>query len=151
MQDTIEKTIDLKAPVERVWRALTDHREFSAWFRVALEKPFVVGEKTEGNITYPGYEHMRLEAMTETLDTDRLFAFKWRAIPDEDGQSPLGEMETLVEFILEPIESGTRLRIIESGFASLEADAAARAEALRLNTQGWEMQIQNIAAHVESA
>jgi uncharacterized protein YndB with AHSA1/START domain len=150
MQNTIEKTIDLKAPIERVWRAISNHEEFGAWFRVALEKPFIVGEKTAGNITYPGYEHMRLEALVETMDTNKLFAFKWRAIPDENGDSPLGEMETLVEFKLEPIESGTRLLIIESGFASLPADDAAKSEALRLNTQGWEMQIENIAAHVES-
>lgn len=150
MQDKIEKTIDLEAPIDRVWRALTDHHEFGAWFRVALEKPFIVGEKTEGNITYPGYEHMRLEAMVETLDTNALFAFRWRAIPNEKGESPLGELETLVEFKLQSIESGTRLWIIESGFASLSVEDAARAEALRLNAQGWQMQIENIKAHVES-
>jgi len=66
MEDKIEKTIDLKASVERVWRALTDHIEFGEWFRVALEKPFLVGEVTEGNITYEGYEHMRLEAFVES-------------------------------------------------------------------------------------
>ena len=149
MQDRIEKTIDLRAPIQRVWRALTDHKEFGAWFRVALEKPFVVGEITEGNITYPGYEHMRLEARVVTMDDNKLFAFNWRPIPDENGESPLGELETLVEFKLEAIAAGTRLKIIESGFASLQTEDAARAEAIRLNTQGWEMQVENIAAHVE--
>jgi uncharacterized protein YndB with AHSA1/START domain len=63
MTDRIEKTIDLKAPVSRVWRALTDHHEFGKWFRVRLERPFVPGQVSRGQITYPGYEHLRLEAV----------------------------------------------------------------------------------------
>jgi hypothetical protein len=58
VEDKIVKTIDLQATVDRVWRAVTDHNEFGEWFRVALEKPFAVGEQTAGNITYPGYEHI---------------------------------------------------------------------------------------------
>ena len=53
MNDKIEKTIDLDAPVSRVWTAITDSREFGAWFRVDIEGPFVVGEKSVGRITYP--------------------------------------------------------------------------------------------------
>ncbi|MBN8957011.1 MAG: vanillate O-demethylase oxidoreductase VanB, partial [Rhizobiales bacterium] len=62
MSDRIEKTIELKAPVARVWRALTDHQEFGTWFRVKLYGPFVQGQTTAGHITYPGYEHLRFEA-----------------------------------------------------------------------------------------
>ncbi|PCI74835.1 MAG: vanillate O-demethylase oxidoreductase VanB [SAR86 cluster bacterium] len=149
MEDKIEKTVELKASIERVWRALTDHNEFGEWFQVALEKPFAVGEKTEGNITYPGYEHMRLEAMVETMDTNTLFAFSWCPVPDESGNSPLGGMQTLVEFKLEAIESGTRLTIIESGFAALPEDVD-RVAAFQRNAEGWEGQTKNIAAHVES-
>jgi uncharacterized protein YndB with AHSA1/START domain len=43
MSDRVEKTIELRAPVSRVWRALTDHVEFGAWFRVRLDGPFVPG------------------------------------------------------------------------------------------------------------
>lgn len=149
VEDKIVKTIDLQATVDRVWRAVTDHNEFGEWFRVALEKPFAVGEQTAGNITYPGYEHMRLEAMVKTMDTNTLFAFTWSPIPDESGNAPLGGMETLVEFKFEAIESGTRLTIIESGFAALPSDVD-RTEALNRNAEGWEIQTQNIAAHVES-
>ncbi len=148
MEDRIEKTIDLKAPIERVWRALTDHEEFGKWFRVALEAPFVVGEKTEGNITYEGYEHMRLEARVKTMDTNKLFAYTWCPVADDDGNAPLGGPETLVEFKLEAIDSGTRLTIIESGFSVLP-DNEERAQALRQNSEGWEIQSHNIAAHVE--
>lgn len=147
MEDRIEKTVDLKAPVARVWRALTDHKEFGAWFRVALEKPFVVGEKTEGNITYEGYEHMRLEAMVKTMDTNKLFAYSWCPVEDDDGNGLLGGPETLVEFKLEEIDSGTRLTIIESGFSVLPDEQSDKA--MRQNSEGWEIQTQNIAAHVE--
>lgn len=149
MEDKIVETIDLKAGVERVWRAITDHNEFGEWFRVALEKPFAVGEKTQGNITYPGYEHMRLEAVVKTMDANTLFAFSWCPVPEEDGNAPLGGIETLVEFKLEAIEAGTRLTIIESGFAAIPSDVD-RAEALHRNAEGWVIQTKNIAAHVES-
>ena len=66
-QDRIEKVVDLAAPPARVWHALTDHEEFGEWFRVRLDNPFVVGEITTGNITYPGYEHMVWESLTECL------------------------------------------------------------------------------------
>ena len=56
MNDRIEKQIELKAPVSRVWRALTDYREFGQWFRVKLDGPFVQGQISRGHITYPGYE-----------------------------------------------------------------------------------------------
>ncbi len=57
MSDRIEKSIELKAPVARVWRALTDYREFGEWFRVKLNGPFVPGQISRGQITWPGYEH----------------------------------------------------------------------------------------------
>ena len=73
--DRIEKTIELKAPVSRVWRALTDHREFGAWFRVKLDGPFVPGEVSRGQMTYPGYEHLRWEAVVQKMEPERLFSF----------------------------------------------------------------------------
>ena len=58
MDHKIEKRIELKAPVSRVWRALTDHREFGQWFRVKIDDPFVPGQVSRGHMTYPGYEHV---------------------------------------------------------------------------------------------
>ncbi|HYI82088.1 MAG TPA: SRPBCC family protein, partial [Acetobacteraceae bacterium] len=75
MTDRIEKTIELNAPVERVWRALTDHHEFGAWFRVKLEGPFVPGEMSRGQITYPGYEHVAWKAKVVAMEKPRLFSF----------------------------------------------------------------------------
>src|SRR5437660_8261007 len=75
--DRIEKRIELKAPLSRVWRALTDYREFGLWFRVKLDGPFVPGRVSTGWITYPGYEHLKWEAVVQKMEPERLFSFTW--------------------------------------------------------------------------
>lgn len=149
MSDRIEKTIELKASVSRVWRALTDHREFGQWFRVRLEGPFVPGQIARGQITYPGYEHVRWEAVIQKMEPERLFSFTWHPYAIDPKADYSGEPPTLVEFTLEKIATGTRLRIVESGFDRLPSKR--RDEAFRMNDRGWSMQVGNIAAHVEPA
>ena len=147
MEDKIEKIIELKAPVSRVWRAVADHEEFGQWFRVKLDGPFVVGEVTRGRITAPGYEHMAWESRVETMDAERLFAFTWPVL-DESEADGAGIPHIRVEFRLEPTENGTRLTITESGFAAVPDPT--RLEVMRQNEEGWEAQVANITAHVDS-
>jgi uncharacterized protein YndB with AHSA1/START domain len=147
MTDRIEKTVELKAPVARVWRALTDYQEFGQWFRVRLDGPFVAGQVARGNITHPGYEHLRWEAVVQRMEPERLFSFTWHPYAIDPNQDYSGEPPTLVEFTLEKIATGTRLRIVESGFDKLPAKR--RDEAFRMNDRGWSIQIENIAQHVE--
>lgn len=149
MTDRIEKTVELKAPVERVWRALTDSAEFGQWFRVKIEGPFKTGELSRGRITYPGYEHLPWEARIVRMDHPRVFAFTWHPYAVDPDVDYSKEPSTLVEFTLEPTSAGTRLTIVESGFDALPAGRR-RDEALRSNTGGWEEQARNIAAHVGS-
>ncbi len=149
MQDKIEKTLELEAPVARVWRAITDYREFGQWFRVAIDGPFAVGEVSRGRVTYPGCEHMQWYATVQAMEPERLFAFTWCPYSPSPGEETPTEPTTLVEFKLEPTAQGTRLVIIESGFDALP-DNARRDEALRLNSQGWEEQSRNITAHLRS-
>jgi uncharacterized protein YndB with AHSA1/START domain len=149
MSDRIEKTVELKAPVSRVWRALTDHREFGTWFRVRLDGPFVVGQVSRGQITYPGHEHLRWEAVVQKMEPERLFSFIWHPYavdPDEDYSK---EPPTLVEFTLQQIAGGTLLRVVESGFDKIPSKR--RLEAFRMNEGGWSEQIKNIARHVDEA
>ena len=147
MSDRIEKTIELKASPARVWRALTDYREFGQWFRVVLDGPFVAGQASTGHIAYPGYEHLRWNAVVTALEPERFFAFSWHPYAIDSGQNYSGETPTLVEFTLQPTASGTRLAIVESGFDKVPAHR--RDEAFRMNEQGWSGQIKNIARHVE--
>ncbi len=146
MSNSIEKTIELDAPVERVWRALTDHNEFGAWFRVALDGPFIVGEITTGRMTYPGHEGTPWTSLTEAMNRPSLFAFRWPH-PENPAVDRGLEPSTLVEFHLEATPTGTRLTVIESGFESLPEHR--RIDALRGNEGGWTIQMQNIRSHVE--
>ena len=148
MTDRIEKTIDLKAPVERVWRALTDHEEFGQWFRVDLEGPFAPGQLSRGRITHPGYEHVAWEARVVRMDAPRLFSLTWHPYAVELGVDYSQEPSTLVEFRLEPTPGGSRLTVVESGFDALPAHR--RDTAFRMNDGGWAAQMENIRAHVEA-
>jgi uncharacterized protein YndB with AHSA1/START domain len=146
MIDRIEKTIELKAPVSRVWRALTDHHEFGKWFRVRLDGPFVSGQVSRGHITYPGYEHVRWEAVVVKMEPERLFSFGWHPYAIDPKEDYSAEPPTLVEFTLEKTATGTLLRIVESGFDKLPSRR--RDEAFRMNDKGWSIQVENIAQHV---
>lgn len=147
MTDRIEKSIDIAAAPERVWRALTDHEEFGAWFRVSLDGPFVPGELSLGHITYPGYEHLKWEARVVTMEPPSLFAFTWHPYAVDPEKDYSDEPPTRVEFRLEPTPDGTRLTVTESGFDAIPASR--RDKALRMNEGGWEEQVKNVRAHVE--
>lgn len=145
-QDRIEKVVDLAAPLSRVWRALTHHEEFGQWFRVRLDGPFKVGATTMGNITYPGYEHMQWVSLTERMEPERLFAFSWPPSTIDPDTTYGDDAKVLVEFRLQPSGNGTRLTITETGF--LQFPESKRLEVLRSNQQGWDIQAENVAAHV---
>jgi uncharacterized protein YndB with AHSA1/START domain len=146
MDDRIQNRIELKAPVSRVWQALTDHREFGAWFRVALEGPFVPGQEVRGRITWPGAEHLTMTATVQRMESERRFSFTWHPYAIDPAIDYSAEPPTLVEFTLEAIPDGTLLTVIESGFAALPAHR--RDLAFRMNEQGWSIQIQNITQHL---
>jgi uncharacterized protein YndB with AHSA1/START domain len=148
MNDRIEKRIELDAPVSRVWRALTDHVEFGAWFRVDLTGPFEVGKEAVGKITHLGYEHVTWRAVVQRMEPERLFALSWHPYAIDPGVDYSAEPQTLIEFRLEPRDGGTVLTLTESGFDRLPADR--RAEAFRMNDQGWTQQMENIRLHIEA-
>jgi uncharacterized protein YndB with AHSA1/START domain len=144
--DRIEKSIVLRAPRARVWRALADSKEFGAWFGVALEGAFAEGATVRGNITYPGYEHLTMEVVVERMEAERYFSYRWHPYAVDPKVDYSAEPATLVEFSLAEAEGGTRLTIVESGFDRIPA--ARRAEAFRMNDNGWSEQIKNVERHV---
>jgi uncharacterized protein YndB with AHSA1/START domain len=149
MENRIEKRVELKAPISRVWRALTDYREFGEWFRVKLETPFVPGQTTSGYITHPGYEHLRMEVVVEQLSPERLFSFRWHPYAIDPKVDYSQETPTLVEFRLEESPAGTILVVTESGFENIPPER--RLDAFRMNDNGWTQQLKNIEAHVTNA
>jgi uncharacterized protein YndB with AHSA1/START domain len=146
MNNQIEKRIELRAPISRVWRALTDHREFGEWFRVKLGGPFVAGQVSRGHITWPGYEHVKWEAVVERMEPERLFSFTWHPYSVDPKIDYSKETPTLVEFRLEKTATGTLLLLTESGFENVPSDR--RLEAFRMNDNGWTQQMENIKTYV---
>ena len=144
--DRIEKQIDLKAPVSRVWRALTDYREFGEWFRVKLEGPFVAGQVSRGQITFPGYEHLQMELVVQKIEPERYFSYTWHPYAVDPKVDYSQETPTLVEFTLEKSAKGTLLKVTESGFDKIPS--ARRLEAFRMNDNGWGQQLKSIESYV---
>jgi uncharacterized protein YndB with AHSA1/START domain len=144
--DRIEKQIELRTAVSRVWRALTDYQEFGEWFGVKFEAPFVVGETARGRIMVPGYEHLMLEAVVQKIEPETLFSYSWHPYAIDTKVDYSKETPTLVEFRLEKTATGTLLRVSESGFDRIPS--ARRDEAFWKNEGGWEQQIKNIEKYV---
>jgi len=150
MSDRIEKRIELKATPARVWRALTDHREFGEWFGAKVNGPFAVGQMSRGRITYPGYEHLKWEVLVEKMEPERLFLFRWshpKCLEKAEYQGDFAkDPKTLVEFRLETTPTGTLLKVTESGFEKLPVEQ--REEWYRRNEGGWAEQMKNVEKYV---
>ncbi len=144
--DRIEKEVRLRAPRSRVWRALTDSKEFGAWFQSAFSEPFRAGARIKGRITYPGYEHLAIEIVIEKMEPERLFSYRWHPNAVEPNMDYSKEPMTLVEFTLEEAEGGTLLKVVESGFDAIPI--ARRAEALKGNEGGWTIQMTAIESYL---
>lgn len=144
--DRIEKTVVMKAGRAKVWAALTDSKEFGSWFAARFSSPFVVGERQSAQLTVPGYEHLKVDVWVEAIEPQTRFAFRWHPYAVDEKVDYSKEPTTLVEFFLEDAGTGTKLTVHESGFEKLPEHR--RAIAFRMNTGGWEEQMNNVSRHV---
>jgi uncharacterized protein YndB with AHSA1/START domain len=158
--DRIEKKILLRAPIERVWLAVSDAREFGNWFGVAFDGPFVAGGRITGKIvptkadpeiakTQKPYEGAAFDFTVERLDPPRLFSFRWHPFAVDPGVDYSSEPTTLVVFTLEKDPHGTLLTITESGFDGIPL--ARRARAFTANEGGWTAQTRLIEKYLAHA
>ena len=167
--DRIQKQVTLRAPVARVWRAITDARDFGKWFGVELDGEFAAGRTITGTWRGEFPEEMIIEAQkraglrpsqvkfpgphtvfctVERIEPERYFSFRWIPYAIDTEADPEREEKTLVEFRLEPVAEGTRLTIVESGFDRVPAHR--RERAFRMNEGGWTAQSENLRTYVES-
>ena len=146
--DRIEKQIVLDAPRSRVWRALTDVRQFNQWFGVNLEQPFKAGQKSSGRITIPKYEHILMEAWVEKVEPEHHFSFRWHPGSSDPTLDTSKEPTTLVAFTLEDDDEGTKLTVVETGFDALPESR--RVSAFSGNEKGWAGQLRTIANYLKS-
>jgi uncharacterized protein YndB with AHSA1/START domain len=168
--DRIEKQVTLRAPVARVWRAIADAQEFGHWFGVQLDGPFVAGKGIQGRFDFKLDEAMIMARQkklgirpsrvkmppndavfctVERIEPERYFSFRWLPYGIDAEADVANEPTTLVEFTLEPVPEGTRLTIVESGFAQVPEHR--RERAFHMNDGGWSAQSENIRKYVESA
>ncbi len=166
--DRIEKRVSLRAPVSRVWRAISDAQEFGRWFGFTLEGEFELGRRMNG--TFNGtldeaalVEHQKSLGLqpskvklpsenavfctVERIEPERYFSFRWIPYGIDAAADVDNEPTTLVEFRLEATAEGTLLTIVESGFDRVPAHR--RDRAFRMNQAGWAAQAENLRKYVE--
>lgn len=154
--DTIRKTARLDAPLARVWQAISDSRQFGAWFGAEFDGPFTAGASLTARIrpTTVDPEVARLQEphaghpfeieVTEVESPHRL-AFRWHPHGTGGPEHP-GDPTTLVEFVLEADGDGTRLTITESGFDRITLER--RAQAFDANDGGWTHQLRLVTRYL---
>ena len=158
--DTIEKTILLRAPLHRVWRAISDSAEFGTWFGVTFEGPFVAGAPVRGTITatkvdpevarqQKPHEGKAFHIVVDQIEPERLFSFRWHPYEIEPGMDYSTEPTTLVAFRLRETSEGVQLTLTESGFDQIPLERRARAFAA--NEGGWSLQMILISKYLENA
>ena len=145
--DRIERKVLIKAPRARVWRALSDAGEFGEWFGVNFKgKTFVAGKHVQGKITYPGYEHLTMDVLIERIVPEQLLSWRWHPAAIDPKADYSQEPTTLVEFELKEVDGDTMLTVVESGLDKIPL--ARRADVFRMNSSGWDEQMENIKKHV---
>lgn len=140
-ENKIERQIEIKAPVAKVWKALTDSKLFGQWFNANFHSEFVAGKTTKAQNTSKGFE-MDMVFHIKDIKPQFYFSYAWTPFPMDRSFDYSKEEPTLVEFFLEPTSSGTLLKVRESGFDKVTASR--RAEAFRMHSGGWEAQLKNI-------
>ncbi|KWX20417.1 vanillate O-demethylase oxidoreductase VanB [Mycolicibacterium wolinskyi] len=155
--DRIEKEVLLRAPLDRVWRAISDADEFGRWFGVRFDGPFVAGTSVTGVIT-PTEMDEEVAAMQEpytgqadtwqivAVEAPHRLAFRWHPYAVDQDSDYSAEPTTLVEFSLSEAADGVLLRIVESGFDAIPAER--RASAFEANSDGWAHQTELVRKYL---
>ena len=147
--DRIERTIELAAPPERVWKALTTPAEIAAWFRVSIEGPLAPGIEVWMTVTGSKHGGKRFRVKVVEMDPPRRFAWEWHPGAIDPNVDYSREPRTRVTFTLEPTPSGTRLTLSETGFT--DVSLSRRAKVFGDNSQGWTEVLTWFRSHVEKA
>jgi uncharacterized protein YndB with AHSA1/START domain len=142
--DRIERSIQIAAPRSRVWRAISNAEDFGSWFGANLKgQTIAAGQRVKGHITVKGYEHVEFDIMVERVEPENLLTFRWHPYAVDPKIDYSKEERTLVTFELKDAGGGTLLSVVESGFDKVPPSR--RMEAFRMNSNGWEPQLKNVA------
>jgi uncharacterized protein YndB with AHSA1/START domain len=145
----IDRTIEIKASPDRVWRALTNPAELSAWFQVKIEGDIAPGQEVWMTTTHPDFVGQRFRVRFVEMTAPVRFVWQWHPGEVDPKVDYSREPRTTVTFTLEPSEKGTRLSVTETGFD--EISLARRAKVYGDNSQGWTEVIVWLQKYAEAA
>jgi uncharacterized protein YndB with AHSA1/START domain len=155
--DRIEKQVMLRAPQERVWRAISDAAEFGSWFGMEVDGPFAEGTDVRGRIVptkadpelakmQEGHAGLSVTLRIERIEPMHTFSYRWHPFAIDPAVDYSAEPMTLVTFTLAPVDGGTLLTIVETGFDAIPI--ARRADAFEANDEGWTLMSNVIEKHL---
>ncbi len=144
----IDKAIDIDAPVERVWRALTNAAELLAWFHVNVEGPIAPGAEVWMTWEQPGHPPQRFRVWFREMTAPARLVWEWHPGSVDATLDYAREPRTIVTFTLEPTRNGTRLSVSETGFDAISL--ARRAKVYKENSEGWDEVLASLANHAQS-
>lgn len=158
--DRIEKKVFLRAPLERVWHAISDSKQFGSWFGVEFDQSFAANIRITGKIaptrvdpevakTQKPYEGYAFEFFLDRIEPMRRFSFRWHPFAVNVNVDYSKEPTTLVTFELEEVADGTMLTISESGFDRIPLER--RATAFARSDEGWTAQAKLIEKFIALA
>ena len=158
--DRIEKKVLLRAPRERVWKAISDAKQFGTWFGVEFDGPFVAGAHMKGRMVptkvdaavakmQEPYAGRAFDCTIERIEPMTLFSFRWHPFAIDPKVDYSKEPTTLVVFELEEAAGGTQLTITESGFDKVPLER--RAQAFSANEGGWAHQAELLSKYLAGA
>ena len=139
--DRIERTVELAHPPKKVWAALTTAEGLGTWF--GHQATIDLRPGGTGQMTWNSGD--KAEMRIERVDEPTIFGFTWHiyGLPAEDPR------RTYVEFTLEPVDTGTRLTVVESGFAQLPDEDYRKA--FSSNTEGWTSELGELVDYLNAA
>jgi uncharacterized protein YndB with AHSA1/START domain len=147
MSDTIEREITIAAPIERVWELITQPEHVGTWFGDAGAE---IDLRPGGAVTLRWEDYGTVHGRIERLEPMTLFSYRWAPYNDPGRGEPVDGNSTLIEFMLTETDEGTRLRLTESGFTSLDTTPERQAELRQGNADGWGVELGHLEEHARA-
>ncbi|HEX2442562.1 MAG TPA: SRPBCC family protein [Vicinamibacterales bacterium] len=145
----IDRNIEIQAPPERVWRALTTAAELATWFQVKIEGDIASGNEVWMTSVHPDHAGQRWPVRIVELTPARRVVWQWHPGEVDPKTDYSREPRTTVTFTLEPSGRGTRLSVAETGFDEIALER--RAKVYADNTQGWSEVLVWLQKYAEAA
>lgn len=147
--DRIERSILIQAPRAKVWKLIADAETFGRWFGADLTgQTFAPGQVARGPITIEGFTHVMFDVKVERVEPQTVLSWRWHPYAVDPKVDYSGEEPTLVTWtLLDAPDNATLVKTVESGFDKVPPHR--RLEAFRMNSGGWDAQLDNIRRHAE--